>query len=333
MKPALSRSRDWLIPAAAILACVAPAIAHAQSARSDAANYPARAVTFLVPFSPGGGSDIIARILAKKLTDAWNQSVVVENRTGGGGVIASDATAKAAPDGYTIMMATSSLAIQPSIRKLPFDTVRDFAPVTLACSSPYLLLVNPGVEARSVKELIDLAKAQPGKLNYGSAGAGSTLHLAAELFKSMAGVDIVHVPYKGAVAIPDLIAGHIQMAFFGLDTALPHIQSGKLRALGTTGPKRSAAAPEIPTIAEAGVPGYQVTAWYGLVAPARIDRAIVDKLQSEVARSLQSSEVKQKLAAMGIDPIGSTPEQFAKLIRGEIAQWGEVVKRAGIRAD
>ena len=314
-----------------------PAFAAAPSTNAQGITkvaYPNRPVRLLVGFSPGGGSDILARMLGRKLTEDWGQQVVIDNRTGGGGIIASETTARADIDGHTLLMATSSLAIQPSITKrLPYDTLKDFTPITLAGSSPYLLLLHPTVEATSVKELIDLAKSRPGKLNYASAGAGSTLHLSAELFKSMAGVDIVHIPYKGAVAMSDLLAGQVQMAFFGLSTALPHVRSGKLKALGVTTPQRSATAPDIPTIAEAGLPGYQVTAWYGLIGPAGMDRSVVAKIQAAVVRNLQTNDIKQSMHVLGLDPVGSTPEAFARTIREEIAQWAGVVKKAGITAE
>jgi len=318
----------------AILATFCTPRAGAQDSQSDASSYPSRPVRMLVGFSPGGGSDLIARMLGKKLSEAWGKQVVVDNRAGGGGVIASDITSKATPDGYTLLMATSSLSIQPSVSsKLPFDTLRDFVPITLAVSNPYLLLLYPGVEANSVKELISLAKARPGKLNYATGGVGSTLHLTAELFNSMAGVNIRHVPYMGAVALVDLMAGQVEMAFFGIGTALPLVRSGKLKALAVTSAKRSATAPEIPSIAESGVPGYDVTAWYGLVAPARTDPQIIAKLQSEVVKALNTADSRQYLAAQGFDLIGSTSKQFATTIRDEIRQWAEVVRRVGIRMD
>lgn len=309
-------------------------ISYAAEPPASKAFYPSRPVRLLVGFSPGGGSDILARILGKKLTEDWSHQVVVDNRTGGGGIIASETTARAEPDGYTLLMATSSLAIQPSItRALPYDTLKDFTTISLAGSSPYLLLLHPSVEANSVKELIDLAKSRPGKLNYASAGAGSTLHLSAELFKSMAGVDIVHIPYKGAVAMSDLLAGQVQMAFFGLSTALPHVRTGKLKALGVTTPQRSATAPDIPTISEAGLPGYKVTAWYGLIGPARMEAPLVRKIQAAVVKTLQLPDVKQSMHTLGLDPVGSTPEDFARTLREEITQWAGVVKKAGIRPE
>lgn len=317
-----------------ILAAFCAPRAGAQDSPGDASGYPSRPVRMLVGFSPGGGSDLIARMLGRKLSEVWGKQVVVDNRAGGGGVIASDITSKATPDGYTLLMATSSLSIQPSVSsKLPFDTLRDFAPITLAVSNPYLLLLYPGVEANSVKELISLAKARPGKLNYATGGVGSTLHLTAELFNNMAGINIRHVPYKGAVALVDLMAGQVEMAFFGIGTALPLVRTGKLKALAVTSAKRSATAPEIPSIAESGVPGYDVTAWYGLVAPARTDPRIIAKLQSEVVKALNAADSRQYLATQGFDMIGSTSEQFATTIRDEIRQWAEVVKRVGIRAD
>jgi tripartite-type tricarboxylate transporter receptor subunit TctC len=243
-------------------------------------------------------------------------------------------TAKANPDGYTLLATSPSFAIQPSIAaKLPYDPIRDFAPITQASSAPYVLVLYPGVEARSVKELIDLAKANPGKLNYASGGIGSAQHLTAELFRLMAGIQIVHVPYKGAVSVPDVIAGRIQMLFSGVPQALPHVQGGRLRALAVTTPARSPAVPEVPTVAEAGVPGFDVTVWYGILATGRTPKPIIDKLNGEIVKALQSVDVRQQLTSLGLEPVGNAPGQFGAKIRAEMAQWAQVVKRAGIKAE
>jgi len=304
----------------------------ALSAAAADAPYPGKAVRMLVGFSPGGASDILARIVAKKLSEPWKQQVVVDNRPGGGSLIAAELTAKASPDGYTLLCATSSLVVQPSmIRKMPFDTVRDLAPITLAVIGPYILSANPSLEANSLKELIALAKANPGKLNYASAGPGSGLHLAGVLFRSMAGVDMVDVPYKGAVGIPDVLAGHIQMAFSGLPQALPHIKSGRLRALGVTTPKRSPIAPEIPTIAESGVPGYDVSVLYGFLAPGPTPKPLIARLHADIVATLQLADVRQTLLNLGLEPVGSKPEEYAAMIRSEIEKWAQVVKRAGLQ--
>jgi tripartite-type tricarboxylate transporter receptor subunit TctC len=296
--------------------------------------YPSKPIRMLVGFSPGGGTDVAARIIGKKLSEAWNQQIVIDNRAGAGGLVAFEMTAKANPDGYTLLATSPSFAIQPSIAaKLPFDPIRDFAPITQASSAPYLLVLYPGVEARSVKELIDLAKANPGKLNYASGGIGSAQHLTAELFRLMAGIHIVHVPYKGAVSVPDVIAGRIQMLFSGVPQALPHVQAGRLRALAVTTPARSPAVPEVPTVAEAGVAGFDVTVWYGILATGRTPKPIIDKLNREIVRALQSADVRQQLMSLGLEPVGSSPGQFGSTIRAEMAQWAQVVKQAGIKAE
>ena len=288
----------------------------------------------LVGFSSGGGTDVVARIIGKKISEAWNQQIVIDNRPGAGGRVAFEITAKANPDGYTLLATSPSFALQPGISaNLPYDPIRDFAPITQASSAPYLLVLYPGVEAKSVKELIDLAKANPGKLNYASGGVGSAQHLAAELFRLMAGINIVHVPFKGAVNIPDVIAGRVEMLFSGLPQALPHVQGGRLRALAVTTPSRSPVVPNIPTVAEAGVPGYEVTVWYGILATGRTPRAIIDKLNAEFVKALQSADVRQQLTSLGLEPVGNAAAQFGAKIRAEIAQWAQVVKRAGIRPE
>ncbi|MDB5921942.1 MAG: hypothetical protein JWN13_878 [Betaproteobacteria bacterium] len=293
--------------------------------------YPSKPVRMLVGFSPGGGTDVAARIIGRKLSEAWNQQVVVDNRPGAGGLVAFELTARANPDGYTLLATSPSFAIQPSISaKLPFDPLRDFAPVTQATSAPYLLVVYPGVEAKSLSELIKLAKAHPGKLNYASGGIGSAQHLTAELFRLMAGISIVHVPFKGAVNVPDVIAGRVQMLFSGLPQAMSHVQANRLRALGVTTAARSSALPSIPTLAEAGVPGFEVTIWYGILATGRTPAPIVDKLYVDLARALQSADVRQQLTSLGLEPVGNAPAAFSTKIRAEIAQWAKVAKQAGV---
>jgi tripartite-type tricarboxylate transporter receptor subunit TctC len=296
--------------------------------------FPSRPIRLLVGFSPGGGTDIAVRIIGKKLSEIWGQQVVVDNRAGAGGLVAFEIVARAIPDGYTLLAASPSFAIQPNLaRKLPYDPIRDFAPITEATAAPYLLVIYPGIEAKSVKELIDLAKASPGKLNYASGGIGSAQHLAAELFVFMAGVNIVHVPFKGAVNIPEVIAGRVQMLFSGLPQGMPHVQAGRLRALGVTTLKRSPAVPNVPTIAEAGMPGYDVTIWYGIFATGGTPRPIVDKLNAGWVQALRSAEVRQQLTAIGLEPVGGSSAQFGNLVRTEIEQWGKVIKRAGIKPE
>lgn len=302
--------------------------------RAPGLDYPSKPIRLLVGFSPGGATDVVARIIGKKLSEAWNQQVVIDNRAGAGGLVAFEMTAKANPDGYTLLATSPSFAIQPGMSaQLPYDPLRDFAPITQASAAPYLLVLYPGVEAKSLRELIDLAKANPGKLNYASGGVGSAQHLAAELFGLMAGIKIVHVPFKGAVNIPDVIAGRVQMLFSGLPQGLPHVQAGRLRAVAVTTPSRSSAVPDVPTIAEAGVPGYDVTVWYGILTTGRTPRQIVDKLNAGIVKALQSADVRQQLTSLGLEPVGSTSAQFGSKIRAEIAQWAQVIKRAGIRSE
>ena len=274
------------------------------------------------------------RIVGKKLSEMWGQQVVVDNRAGAGGLVAFEMAAKAGPDGYTLLATSPSFAIQPNLsRKLPYDPIRDFAPITQATAAPYLLVLYPGVDAKTVKELIGLAKAGPGKLNYASGGIGSAQHLAAELFAFMAGVNIVHVPFKGAVNIPEVIAGRVQMLMSGLPQGLPHVQAGRLRALAVTTAARSPAVPNIPTIAEAGVPGYDVTIWYGILTSGGTPKPVVDKLNGGWVEALKSPDVRQQLAVIGLEAVGSSSAQFAALIRAEIQQWGQVIKRAGIKPE
>jgi len=326
----VSRFRMMGLPVRLILVVMAAAGATASVASEPA--YPSKPIRMLVGFSPGGGTDVAARIIGKKLSEAWNQQIVIDNRAGAGGLVAFEMTAKANPDGYTLLASSPSFAIQPSIAaKLPYDPIRDFAPITQASSAPYVLVLFPGVEASSVRELVGLAKAHPGMLNYASGGIGSAQHLTAELFRLMAGIQIVHVPYKGAVSIPDVIAGRIQMLFSGVPQALPHVQAGRLRALAVTTPARSPAVPEVPTVAEAGVAGFDVTVWYGILATGRTPQPIIDKLNREIVRALQSAEVRQQLTSLGLEPVGNTPGQFGSTIRAEMAQWAQVVKQAGIK--
>jgi len=296
--------------------------------------YPAKPIRFIVGFTPGGTSDVVARLLSAKLAETWTQPLVVDNRPGAGGNLAVEIVARSAPDGYTLLCASSSFSIIPSlIRELSYNPLKDFAPVTLMTSAPYLLVLHPAVPAQSVKELIVLAKAQPGKLNYASAGAGSTLHLAGELFKSLAGVDIVHVPYKGATGITDLIAGAVQLSFAGVPQTLPHVKAGRLKALAVTTARRATVVPDLPTIAEAGVPGYDVDPWYGVIAPAGAPRAIIEQLNGAFARALNAPDVKEKFMLQGLEPRASTPAEFSGLIEKEIAKWSKVVRDAGIKAD
>jgi len=300
---------------------------------AHAQNYPVKPVRLLVGFSPGGGTDVAARIITKRLGEMWGHQVVVDNRAGAGGLLAFDMVAKANPDGYTLLATSPSFAIQPGLAaKLPFDPIRDFTPITQASAAPYVLVLHPGVEAKTLKDLIALAKASPGKFNYGSGGIGSAQHLAAELFDLMAGVRTVHVPFKGAVSIPEVIAGRIQMVFSGVPQCISHVQAGRLRAVGVTTPKRTPAMPAVPTIAEAGVPGYDVTVWYGILVTGRTPKPIVDKLNADFVKAIHEPEVRKQLTAMGLEPVGNSQSAFTATVRSEIKQWADVIRRAGIKS-
>lgn len=314
---------------------VALAVASLWLTAAVAQTYPIKSVRIIVPSSPGGGTDILTRIFAQKLSENLGQQFVVENRPGAGQVIGIEAVARAAPDGYTLLMAASAIVInQVLYKKTPYDTLRDLAPITLAASLPNILVVHPSLPVKSVRELVALAKARPGELNYSSAGNGTSPHMSMELFRTMAHIAITHIPYKGSgPATADLLAGQVQLSVPSMPTALPHIKAAKLRALGVTSGSRAAGLPDIPTIAESGVPGYEVIQWYGLLVPAATPREIVNKLQAETARVLSSPEVKERFSAEGADPVGNRPDEFAAYIRSEIDKWGKVVKSAGIKLE
>jgi len=315
-------------------AAVVTVVFAGSSSAQQYADYPTRPVRLLVGFSPGGGTDLAVRIIGRKLTEMWGQQIVVDNRPGAGGLLAFDMVAKAIPDGYTLLAASPSFAIQPNLAiKLPYDPNRDFIPITEATAAPYLLVVYPGVEAKSLKELIVLAKASPGKFNYASGGIGSAQHLASELFAYMSGISMVHVPFKGAVNVPEVIAGRVHMLMSGLPQGMPHVQAGRLRALGVTTRKRTPAVPDVPPIAEAGVPGYDVTIWYGIFATGGTPGAIVTKLNAGFVQALKSADVIQQLNGIGLEPVGNSPAEFAASVRSEIRQWGEVIRRAGIKPE
>jgi len=297
-----------------------------------AQEYPARAVRLIVPFPPGGGTDYFGRILAQTLGENLGATFVVDNRGGAGGIIGTDLAARSKPDGYTILLVSTSHAINPSLhRKLPFDPVRDFAPVTMLAAGPLLLVVHPSLPARNVRELIALAKARPGMLTVASAGNGTPPHLAVELFKTLARVDMVHVPYKGnGPAYTDLISGQVPVMFPSIATALPIVKSGRVRALAVTTVARSRIAPELPTLSEAGVPGYELSSWYGLLAPAGTPATIVGRLQQEIARIFGAAELREKLMAQGVEPLANAPDAFAKALAAEIAKWNKLAQAAGI---
>jgi len=294
--------------------------------------FPDRPVRLVVPFPAGGSTDIISRTLGQALGELWGQPVVIDNRPGGSTIIGTDLVAKSAPDGYTLLVTTAPFAIVPSlIDKLPYDPARDFEPVTLINTTPLVVVVNPSVPAKSVKELIALAKARPGALNFGSAGSGGSNHLAGELFNVMAGVKMVHVPYKGnAPALNDLVGGHVDVAFNGLTSAMPLIKAGKLRPLAVTSLTRAGALPEMPTLDEAGLKGFQAVAWNGLSAPARTPKELIARINADVLKVLHSPELVERLRAEGSDPVGNSPEQFAVFLREETAKWSKVIKLANI---
>jgi tripartite-type tricarboxylate transporter receptor subunit TctC len=301
-----------------------------------AQTYPDRPLRFIVPFVPGGATDIMARTIAAKVNESWRQPVVVDNRAGGGGTIAAVLAAKSPPDGYTWFIGTiSTLATNvAAYRKLPYDPLRDFDPVTITAITPFFIVVHPSVPATTLAELIAVARARPGKINYGSSGVGGGAHLTVEYFKLTAGIDLFHVPYKGAGQITtDLIGGQIQLAFSQPPSAVPHVRAGKLRALATTAVKRVAALPEVPVMAEAGLPGFDANSWQGIVLPARTPPALVEKILAEIRRILATPEMRERLALEGSEPGGMAPIEFRTHIRREIAKWTKVVQATGVTID
>jgi tripartite-type tricarboxylate transporter receptor subunit TctC len=312
-----------------MIAAVALAIA---APHAMAQEYPAKAVRLVVPYLPGGSTDIIARIIAPRIGASLGQQVVVDNRGGGASIPGTDAVARAAPDGYTLLLANIALGANPNLfRKLPYDAERDLAPVAVAAVMPTLLVSHPSIPARNVKELIAFAKARPGALYYGSAGNGSVNHLTMEVFRWMAGIDVVHVPYKGgAPAFTDLMGGQLSLMFPTVVMASYHIKSGRLVPLGISSAKRSSVLPDIPTVAEAGVPGFDVNEWQLLVAPARTPAAIIDRLQGELVKAMQDPEAKERIMGLGAEPVGSTPREAASFLKNEIARWAKVSKEARI---
>lgn len=311
------------------------AIMAATSGLAFSQSYPQRPLRFVIPFPPGGGADNLARIVGQAAGDKLGQPIVVDNRAGAGGNIAAEVVARAAPDGYTLLQGNVAHAISASLyRKLGYDILKDFKPVTQLASIPFLLLANPSLGVNSVKELIALAKAKPGELNYASSGIGGPSHMAMELFKSMARVEIRHIPYKGAApAATDIIAGRVEMMFFTVSAALPHVASGRLKALAIASVRRSQLAPDIPTVAEAGLPGFEATTWFGVMVPSGTSAPVVSKLHSAFVSALNTKEVRERLSAQGFDIVGSTPDEFDDYIRKEIPKWAKVVKASGAGAE
>ena len=308
------------------------AIAGLCAAGTATAQYPVRTVRLVVGYAPGGSNDLLARALAQKLTESWKQPVVVDNRPGAGSVRGTDVVAKSPPDGYTLLVTPPAFVINPGlVKKLPYDSLRDFAPVALLNINPQLLIVNPSVPARTVRELVALARAKPGVLNYSSSGSGGANHLAGELFRSMARIRIVHVPYKGnAPSLTALVSGEVDFAVNSIPSALAQIRSGRLRPIGVTSLKRSAVLPDVPTIAESGLPGYEAVAWTGLSAPSKTPRDVVERINAAVVAVIGARDFQETLKAEGSEPVGSSPEQFATFLRDEIVKWRKIIEAAGV---
>ena len=324
----LRKGSFWRKTGVALLIALGPALACAQA-------YPTKSIRWIVPFPPGGAMDVIARTLAERMSVSMGQAVVIENRPGAGGNIGSDLVAKAPADGHTLLIVSIGHAVNPSLyAAMPFDAQQDFEPVSLLAVVPNMLVAHPAVPAQSVRQIIDLARAQPGKLTYASAGNGTSIHLAGELFASMAKVDMVHVPYKGSgPAVTDLIGGQVNLMFDSITSALPHVKAGRLKAFAVTGAKRSRTVPELPTIAEAALPGYELNPWFAVFVPARTPKAVVERLQRELVTALDLPETVKKLDLIGAEKVGGTPAELAAHLKMETGRWARIVRERGIRAD
>ena len=329
MGPQKQMSRQWF---RALVMVGATAVTPPLLAQS--AGYPSKPIRFLVGFTPGGTNDIVARALAIKLTESMGQTVVVENRPGANTAIATELCARAAPDGHTILINSQGHATNPALTKLNFDPVKDFSFISLLAEAQQLVVVHPSFPPKSVRELIAFSKQRPGQINYASSGTGTTIHLSAELFQYMTGIKWVHIPYKGgAPAVVDMLAGQTSLMFGSMPTVIQFARNGKLRAIAVTGAKRAPATPDIPTVAESGVPGYEVTAWYGVSAPAKTPPAVVERLNSEMLRALKLPDVREQLKSQGADPVGSTPAQYTAFMQNEISKWAKVIAAAGIKGE
>jgi tripartite-type tricarboxylate transporter receptor subunit TctC len=304
-------------------------------AQQEGASYPVRPVRLIDPYAPGGGSGLIARLVGAKLSETWGKQVVVDNRPGAAAAIGTEIAARSAPDGYTLCMGTSgSIAISPNMNKVPYDPVKDLIPITQTSAQVMVVVVHPSVPIHSVRDLIAHAKAQPGRIIYASSGTGGSGHLAVELFQALAKVNMTHVPYKGnGPAVLAQVSGEVQLGFNNILAVLPHVQSGRLKAIAVTSAKRTATVPDVPTLAEAGVLGYEATSWNGIFAPAKTPRPIIDRIHAEVVKILNTPDVREKLIAAGSDPVGSTPEEFLAYVKVELARWGKVIRENNIRAD
>jgi len=319
-----------------LMTLIFAALAAVTSGGAFAQAFPAKAVRIVVPFPPGGGVDIVARVVGPRLTEGWGQQVIVENRAGASGMIGTEVAARAAPDGYTLFLGTlGNLAVNPHLfPKMTVDPLRDFAPVTLVVAVHFVMVAHPSLPVRNVKELIALAKARPGQINYSSSGAGGAPHLGGELLKRMANINLTHIPYKGSgPSFQDLLGGQVSLTFDSLLQSLPYIKSKMLRPLAVLGSKRSPLLPEVPTVAESGVPGYELTNWFGLAAPAATQRDTIAKLNADFVKVLQQPEVRERLTGMGADVVGNTPEQFGAFLKTESAKWAKLVKDADIRGE
>ena len=330
--------KHWINGSLAVIALALETSAHcalAQSTANVAATFPDKPLKIVVTFTTGGAPDTLARIIGERLTAAWGQPVIVDNKPGAGGNLGADFVAKSAPDGYTLVVGTvGTHSINPALySKMPYDAVKDFAPITLIATTPNMLVINNDVPAKNLKDFIALGKKE-GKMTFASSGSGTSIHVSGELFKTMTGIDMVHIPYKGrATAIPDVLGGRVTMMFDNMPSSLALVREGKLRALGVTSSSRSPAAPDIPTIAESGLPGFDAVSWFALFAPANTPKPIIDKLQSEVRRILKTPDVTKKLADNGLDPVGGTSEELAAYQKAEIIKWAKVVKESGAKAD
>lgn len=321
----------WKKAACAVLSLLLPAGSHIAFAQG----YPTKAIRVVVPYAPGGGSDVISRILAQRVSASLGRQIVIDNRAGANGIVGTEIVAQAPADGYTLLFVSSPHAVNPSMyRKLPFDTLKDFAPISEVGTTPFILVVHSSLPVRTVREFVELAKRRPGQIDYASGGSGGSPHLATELFKSMAGINLTHVPYKGAgPALADVLAGQVPVMFASSAPALPHIRSGRLRALGISSPQRSAVAPEIPTIAESGVAGFRADAIFGLLAPAKTPRAAIELLNAEVHKAMRIPEVGESMKTLGAEVVLTTPEGFGQVIESEVKRWGELVRALNLRVE
>jgi len=313
---------------ATMLAGIVPSSATAQ-------DYPNKPVRIVVPFAPGGGTDLSARIVAQKLTESLGANFVVDNRPGAAGIVGTEAVAKSKPDGYALLVVRSSHAMNPAMySKLPYDTSRDFVAVSLLLSGPTLIVAHPSLPAKNARDLIALAKAKPGVLTFASAGHGTPPHMAGELFKALAKIDVLHIPYKGnGPAYTDLMAGQVSLMFPNIATSLPYVKTGRMRAIGVGSKQRSQIAPDVPTIHESGLPGYEMSSWFGLLAPAGTPQAVINRLQQEITKIFKQPDVREKLFAQGVEPVGSTPQEFAAFLNDETAVWAKVIKTSGLKPD